>query len=62
MYCSNLDLSSPSSWRICSRTSSVHERQRSAVVASPGAARKITKLSVTATKIVTSANAMRLTT
>ena len=44
------------------RTSSVHERQRSAVVASPGAARKITKLSVIATKIVANANAIRLTT
>ncbi len=48
--------------RTCARTSSVHERQRSAVVASPGAARKITKLSVTATKIVANANAIRLTT
>ena len=61
-YCSHLDLSSPSSVRTCARTSSVHERQRSAVVASPGAARKITKLSVIATKIVATANAIRLTT
>src|SRR4029077_17248893 len=58
-YCWNRDLSSPSSWRVCARTSSVQERQRSAVVASPGAARKITKLSVAATKIVAIANAMR---
>src|SRR6185312_5416947 len=61
-YCWNLDLSSPSSWRTCARTSSVHARQRMAVVASPGAARKITKFSVAATKIVAKANRMRRTT
>ena len=62
MYCWNVDWSRPSSLRTCARTSSVHERQRRAVVASPGAARKMMKLSVIATKIVTHAKPIRLTT
>ena len=48
--------------RTCARTCGVHERQRIAVVASPGAARKITKFSVIATNTVTTAKSTRLMT
>ena len=52
----------PSSWRWISLNSGLHWRQRRASTASPGIARKRTKLSVIATNTVTIAKKIRLMT